>query len=426
MMPKKITTLSELYGFGAPKSKRTRPLSLSQFRKFVLREAGIFREQEESYAAISPDTNIADVPAEELYRQAISGDSSTPLYYAMINKATATWAAGALGEAGPDKLKAWAENLGPEAFVERVNKVVSMISQASVAKFNMPALEGGDSDEVADALSDSGGQLAVDFSADYAAGIDDFLSWYKTLPDSIRKMYEAGQVPTQQQYDDAHAGILADEKESGSTSTENPAALVPEDMPEEVQESLIKEAGSTGGAFPRYGAGPMPGAPAVGEDSAVDLGAIKGPALAFLTKGMLDGSPGDHITVELDGTMSNSSMNPTQSNILAAKSILLAVTNPAGVTDMGGAFATADGDILDGPHRWSATLISTGGAAEHSGVHKINADSGSIIPLLVTVGNALGRQQKGPSPDDANESFDSRGNADNVILERWRRLAGIL
>jgi len=418
-MPKKITTLSELYGFGPSHPKKISPLTLSQFRKFVLREALTLREQDESYAAITPDTNIADVPAGELYRQAATGDPNTPLYKAMTSPKTAKWATGALGDTGPDKLKAWAENLGLDTFTERVGNVVSMIGQASNVKFDMPALEGSDSDEVADALSDSEGQLGVDLTADYAAGIDDFLVWYKSLPNSIRKMYEAGKIPTQQQYDDAHAGIIFDEKQQAPAEVED----VQKEVPEDVHESLSEDAS---GVFPRYGAGPMTGAPAVGESSAVNVGAIKGPALAFLTKGMLDGSPGDHIGVSLNGTMSNSSMNPTQSNILAAKSILLAVTNPGGVIDMGGAFATSNGDILDGHHRWSATLIGTGGGVEHANVHVIQADSGVVIPILTAVGNALGRVQKGPSPDEANESFRTSFRSDDIILERWRHLAGII
>jgi hypothetical protein len=94
-------------------------------------------------------------------------------------------------------------------------------------------------------------------------------------------------------------------------------------------------------------------------------------------------------------------MIPTQSNILAAKSLLFAYNNPAKqLKDMGGAFVTNDGKILDGHHRWSGALIGTGGALEHTGVHIVQAPAEAVIPLLVTVGNALGRQQKGPSPDE--------------------------
>ena len=65
-------------------------------------------------------------------------------------------------------------------------------------------------------------------------------------------------------------------------------------------------------AFPRFGRGPMPGAPSAGEESAVDAGSIKGLALAFLTKGMLDGSPGDKIGVNLKGQLANSKLVDTE------------------------------------------------------------------------------------------------------------------
>jgi len=319
-------------------------------------------EQEEQYAAITPDTNIAAVEATELFKQASSGQE-TPLYNAILN--ATPWAGSVLKS--PDQLKQWVDSIGLEKFVGRINKVVQLISQAKTAKFDMPALEGGDADEVADALSDSEGSIGIDIASGYANQVEDFEAWYKALPDAIKQMFEAGKVPSPEQLQQAT-----------------------QEAPQQVKEDK----------YPRFGRGPFPGAPATGAKEDVNLKNIKGPALAFLTKGMLDNSPGDNVKVRMNqGGVSNADMKPTQSNILAAKSLLLALANPKGVEEMGGAFITNDGSILDGHHRWSATLIATGGAGKHSQVHVVSAPADQIIPVLTTVGNALGRQQKGPEPE---------------------------
>jgi len=369
-----------------PHTKKCRTLAALLFEQDEEKE-------ESSGASITKDTNIADIPVDDVWTQLTSGNADAPLYKAMAS--ANGWAAGAMeGAGGAEALKAWAEGIGEGELKERIGKVVQLIGAADTSKFDMPALEGGDADEVADAISDTSGELGVDFSSEFANGMDDLQKWYDSLPDVAKQKYEAGEIPTL-------------EDVSGSEE--------------------VKESHGQLGAFifedilPRFGRGPMPGAPSVGEKASVDKNKIKGLALAFLTKGMLDGSPGDHVEVSLDGNMSNGKMKPTQSNILAAKSLLFAFTKPEGVIDMGGAFATADGDILDGHHRWSGTLIATGGDTDHTGVHIVHAPSGEVTKLLTVVGNALGRQQKGPEPE--NESVSK--NSDKVILERWQKLAGL-
>jgi hypothetical protein len=243
--------------------------------------------------------------------------------------------------------------------------VQELIGQVNVAKFDMPALEEPDVDAVADAISDKDGAWGVDLSSDWANTIEDFGKWWLALPDSIRQMFEAGRIPSMEQIQQASQQNVSEDK------------------------------------FPRFGRGPFPGAPEVGEKEAVDAKNIKGAALAFLTKGMLDGAPGDYVGVKKGASFSNSNMIPTQSNILAAKSLLFAYNNPEKqIKDMGGAFITPDGKILDGHHRWSGALIGTGGNLEHANVNIVQADANAVIPLLVTVGNAIGRKQKGPEESD--------------------------
>ena len=350
-------------------------------------------EGEEGGVSISKGTNIADIPASEIYKQLASGDDNSPLYKAM--KSATGWASGALeGAGGAQGVKTWVDGVGEAALSARIGKVVAAIGKADTSKFDMPALEGSDAPLVADALDDSEG-LGVDLKAGWAGSVDDVQKWYDSLPDRAREKYEAGEIPT------------------------------PEEI---VDESFSRWNHLIEDAYPRFGRGPMPGAPSVGEDSAVAPGAIKGLALAFLTKGMLDDSPGDKIGVNLKGQLASSKMIPTQSNILAPKSLLFAFLHASpdsdtDLSDMGGAFATESGEILDGHHRWSGAFIATGGGLTHSNVKLVQAPASEVIPVLTALGNALGRQQKGPNPDD--DIKESGTQSGDLVLESWRRLAGI-
>jgi len=370
-------------------------LTPTQLRKIIIEAARLVEEEEkeEVSGSISKDTNIADIPASEIYAQLSSGDENSPLYQAM--KSATGWASGALeGAGGAQAVKQWVDELGEAELSARIGKVVTAISKANTAKFDMPALEGSDAPLVADALDDSEG-LGVDLKADWATGISDVQKWYEELPPAAIEKFEAGEIPAAEE--------LVDE----SFSRWN---------------QLLEDQN------PRFGRGPMPGAPAVGEEATVDKGAITGLALAFLTKGMLDDSPGDKIGVDLKGQLANSEMIPTQSNILAPKSLLFAFLHQSpesatDLTDLGGAFATSSGEILDGHHRWSGAYIGTGGGITHSNVKLVQAPAAEVIPILTSLGNALGRQQKGPDPAD--EKNESMKNEDNLVLENWRRLAGI-
>ena len=375
-------------------------LSSTDLRRFILEEihntrSNLLVEEEESGggAAVNKNTNIADISPDDIWSQLTSGDENSPLYKAMLS--ATGWAGGALkGAGGAPALKAWAEGVGESELKKRIGDVVSAIGQADTSKFDMPALEGSDAPLVADALDDSKG-LGVDMKSGWAGKIEDVQKWYESLPDAAREKYEKGEVP-------------------------EPTELVDESFSR--WNRLLED------PYPRFGRGPMPGAPAVGEDANVDPGAIKGLALAFLTKGMLDDSPGDKIPVNLKGQLANSKMVPTQSNILAPKSLLFAFLHASpesstDLTDMGGAFATESGEILDGHHRWSGSYIATGGGLTHSNVKLVGAPAAEVIPVLTALGNALGRQQKGPEPEKQDES---KNNKEDVIIESWRRLAGIV
>jgi len=85
------------------------------------------------------------------------------------------------------------------------------------------------------------------------------------------------------------------------------------------------------------------------------------------------------------------------------------------LSDMGGAFVTGEGEILDGHHRWSGAFIGTGGGLTHSNVHVVQGSKDDLLPALTAIGNAIGNQQK-----------ESQRREGDLVMERWKRLAGIL
>ena len=85
------------------------------------------------------------------------------------------------------------------------------------------------------------------------------------------------------------------------------------------------------------------------------------------------------------------------------------------LSDMGGAFVTSAGEILDGHHRWSGAYIGTGGGLTHSNVHIVTGNKDELLPALTAIGNAIGNVQK-----------ESRQSEGDLVMERWRKLAGLL
>jgi len=370
-----VKTLKEVYGYSKKKrlsNKSLKKIILDETIK-VLIEQGETAEEKSAdaggFASVTTSTNIADLDGSDAYRQLVSGDESAPLVQAMIN--AEPWASGAVSKAGGvEAIKKWAEGVGEADLSARISKIGSSLPGSAPAKVDMPALEGEDAANVADALS-PGGKYNIDLAAVYAGDSEDFDAWYDGLSDEDKASYDAGKVPS------------ADKNES----------FIREDK------------------YPRQGKSPMPGG---GADAV-------GKALAFLTKGMADGNPtDDNISVTQGGSIANSKMVPTQSNILAGKSMLFAFLQGTGNTDlsdMGGAFVTSAGEILDGHHRWSGAYIGTGGGLTHSNVHVVDGDKDTLIPMLVSVGNALGRSQK---------ESRTRNNKDQLIMERWKTIAGIV
>jgi len=360
-----MKTLKEFY-YGKQKAKKIGPKELRALLLNEIRE--VLREQEEEkagdYASVDTGTNIADLDTADAYKQLTSGDENAPLIQAMMS--ATGWAAGAIkGAGGVQGIKDWAESVGEGELSGRISKVGSALPSKGLAKKDMPALEGGDADEVKDALS-PGGKYNVDLEAEYAGDKESVDAWVDSLPDDDQQKLASGEEP------------------------------------EIKKESLIRE-----DKFPAPGTIKGGGPDPVGQ------------ALAFLVKGKHDGNDSDdNINVTVGGSLANSEMVPTQSNILAGKSLLFAFLQGTGNTDlsdMGGAFVTSAGEILDGHHRWSGAFIGTGGGLSHSNVHVVDGNAKELLPALTAIGNAIGNQQK-----------ENKSHKDEIIMERWKTLAGLL
>lgn len=355
-----MKNLKDVYGH------TPRKLTVESLRKIIQEEVALLGEQEEAptYASVDTGTNIADLDVADAYKQLTSGDENAPLIQAMMS--ATKWASGAVkGAGGAQGIKDWAESVGESALSSRISKVGEALPSTGLAKIDMPALEGDDAPVVKDALS-PGGKYNVDLEAEYAGGEESVNAWINSLDQADKDKLSKGEEPALKE-----EGALKEDK------------------------------------FPAPGTIKGGGADPVGQ------------ALAFLVKGKHDGNQtDDSIEVKVGGEIANSKMIPTQSNILAGKSLLFAFLQGVGksdLSDMGGAFVTSAGEILDGHHRWSGAYIGTGGGLSHSNVHIVQGNKDDLLPALTAIGNAIGNQQK-----------EAKSQKDDVIMERWKRLAGIL
>lgn len=160
--------------------------------------------------------------------------------------------------------------------------------------------------------------------------------------------------------------------------------------------------------------------PAPNKFKGYDPGLDKGQAADYLTAGLNDGNDDDDVvTISKGGKVNASSAVPTQSNILIYKSMGFAVDGMSG-GDLG-AWASTDDEILDGHHRWAATMLNAPDAdITTAGKVDLNAtgDKQEMLMYLTALGNALGNATKTESR--------VRHPKDDLIMERWKKLAGIL
>ena len=361
--------------------RRVKKIGARELRSMILKEA---RSVLVEHTIPDSNADINDMDAEAVWDIMVGEAEGADELLGALGSATG-WAGGALKKIGAgdgEGLKAAAEKVwgadGKSKFVANVASIVSALgSSEGYAKPDMPAFEGGDGPAVADALSEPGA-INIDIGADHGGDTPDFEEYLEY--EDIADEEEAEAVKKSEKE--------SEEKNESYTAQES-----------RVMKQWEKMAGllelKSDDRFPFVGSNKvMPGAPNLGDKGSIDIGAIKGTAKKFLTKGK--GNKGDEAGVAMNQSLSNTAMKPTQTNVKAAKTLLFALLNTG--EDMEGAFASSDGEIIDGHHRWSGQRLRTGGDVDHTGVHIIDKPSGmgtkEFLTMLTVLGTALGRPTK--------------------------------
>ena len=390
-MKNRKPSLSEAFGY----TKRPKKISINELRRLIEAELVLeekeekeekkegeadqdvpeqFRNPKMTSTPADGKGNIKDVPAEEIVAQMLSGDPEAPVIAAIgafhNTKFTPDFSNNVATKEGAAELKKWVLSKGAAYIANNIATVQSKIPGTGLDKSKMPALEPDDVAAVEDALT-PGGSFNIDMAEPMADG-----------ESSVEKWFEDQKGKSEEEGDDTKKEAIS-----------------------RVALRLFEE------KFPQNHPGGMPGG---SSSDPKDL------ALAFLTKGLKDGAADDDsIQVKQDDPVKVADMIPTQSNIQLGKSLSFALGGGFGGQDLG-AYITGGDEILDGHHRWSGTMIVDPGA-EITG-HKIYAPADDILPALTALGNAFGNAQKGrPEPKE-----EAARKSDQVIIERWQKLAGIL
>ena len=119
----------------------------------------------------------------------------------------------------------------------------------------------------------------------------------------------------------------------------------------------------------------------------------------FLKKGEMDGDPSDDIVKTKAKTWVARKLFPSQSAIYLGKTLGMAVGGVKG-GDLG-SMVSKDKRILDGHHRWAATMLADPSAK----ITGIEADLGigDLVPVLRAMGDSIGNARRGePEGGDVN------------------------
>ena len=119
----------------------------------------------------------------------------------------------------------------------------------------------------------------------------------------------------------------------------------------------------------------------------------------FPNKGKMDGDEGDDVVNTKKGSWAANKLKPSQNAIYLGKSLGMAVGGVKG-GDLG-SIVSKDKRILDGHHRWAATLLSEPSAS----IQGIEAQLGigDLVPILRALGDAMNNTRRGePAGGDIN------------------------
>jgi hypothetical protein len=122
-------------------------------------------------------------------------------------------------------------------------------------------------------------------------------------------------------------------------------------------------------------------------------------AAIFTKKGEMDGEVKDDIVKTQKKSWGALKLKPSQSAIYLGKSLGMAVGGVQG-GDLG-SIVSKDKRILDGHHRWAATLLSKP-TAKITGI-EADLGIGDLVPVLRALGDAMGNKRRGePEGGDIN------------------------
>ena len=136
----------------------------------------------------------------------------------------------------------------------------------------------------------------------------------------------------------------------------------------------------------------------------------------YMTKGKMDGKSDDDVVKTKTNTWSGSKLKPSQSAIYLGKSLGMAIGGVKG-GDLG-SIVSKDKHILDGHHRWAATMLSQPDAK----ITGIEADLGigDLVPVLRALGDAFGNTRRGePTGGDVNIFKATVRDAEKMIMTGW-------
>lgn len=112
----------------------------------------------------------------------------------------------------------------------------------------------------------------------------------------------------------------------------------------------------------------------------------------FMVKGLKDGSvQDDKFAIEMQASFPAGSLKPSQSAIYLSKSLGMAIIGVNGGNL--GSIVSSDNYILDGHHRWAATMFNDPSATVVA--IRVNLKIGDLIPVLRAAGDAMNDGKRG-------------------------------
>jgi len=123
----------------------------------------------------------------------------------------------------------------------------------------------------------------------------------------------------------------------------------------------------------------------------------------FMTKGMRDGNESDDKVVSETASFPAGSLKPSQTAVYLGKSLGMAINGVKGGNL--GSIVSADNYILDGHHRWAATMFNDPSASV-TGI-RVSLKIGDLVPVLRAAGDALGNERRGEPTGGDKNIFDA-------------------